>query len=63
LKQSKRLGIRSLKRWGELTHFVDDGDVPISNNWVENHIRRLRWEDRTGSSQAACVLANGRPRS
>jgi hypothetical protein len=21
----------SLERWGELTHFVDDGDVPISN--------------------------------
>ncbi|SEB19849.1 Transposase [Variovorax sp. YR216] len=31
----------SLKRWGELTHFVDDGDVPISNNWVENHIRPI----------------------
>lgn len=29
----------SLKRWSELTHFVNDGDVPISNNWVENHIR------------------------
>jgi hypothetical protein len=31
----------SLKRWGELTHFVDDGDVPISNNWVENQIRPI----------------------
>jgi len=31
----------SLKRWGELTHFVNDGDVPISNNWVENHIRPI----------------------
>jgi transposase len=31
----------SLNRWGELTHFVDDGDVPISNNWVENHIRPI----------------------
>ncbi len=29
----------SLKRWAELTRFLDDGDVPISNNWVENHIR------------------------
>jgi transposase len=26
----------SLKRWKQLTRFVDDGDVPISNNWVEN---------------------------
>lgn len=31
----------SLKRWGELTHFVNDGEVPISNNWVENHIRPI----------------------
>jgi len=31
----------SLKRWKELTHFVSDGDVPISNNWVENQIRPI----------------------
>ena len=31
----------SLKRWKELTHFVNDGDVPISNNWVENQIRPI----------------------
>jgi transposase len=31
----------SLKRWSELTRFVDDGDAPISNNWVENHIRPI----------------------
>jgi hypothetical protein len=33
-----------LKRWKELTHFVSDGEVPISNNWVENQIRPIaRW--------------------
>ena len=31
----------SLKRWRELTRFVDDADVPISNNWVENQIRPI----------------------
>ena len=31
----------SLKRWKELTHFLNDGDVPISNNWVENQIRPI----------------------
>ncbi len=31
----------SLKRWSELTRFAEDGDVPISNNWVENQIRQI----------------------
>jgi len=31
----------SLKRWAQLIRFVDDADVPISNNWVENHIRPI----------------------
>ncbi len=29
----------SLKRWGALTRYLDDGNVPIDNNWVENQIR------------------------
>ncbi len=29
----------SLKRWEALTRYVDDGRVPIDNNWVENQIR------------------------
>ncbi len=28
-----------LKRWGALTRYLDDGDLPIDNNWVENRIR------------------------
>jgi transposase len=31
----------SLKRWQALTRYIDDGDVPISNNWVENQIRPI----------------------
>ncbi|WP_226662950.1 IS66 family transposase [Microbulbifer aggregans] len=29
----------SLKRWQALTHYCDDGNVPIDNNHVENQIR------------------------
>jgi hypothetical protein len=30
-----------LRRGAELTHFVNDTNVPISNHWVENHIRPI----------------------
>ena len=29
----------SLKRWVALTHYLDDGQVSIDNNWCENQIR------------------------
>ena len=29
----------SLGRWKALTRYIDDGDLPIDNNWVENRIR------------------------
>jgi len=29
----------SLKRWEALTRYLDDGHVPIDNNWVENQVR------------------------
>src|SRR5690606_26545064 len=29
----------SLKRWAALTRYLDDGHLPIDNNWVENRIR------------------------
>ena len=28
----------SLRRWEALTRFVDDGRLPIDNNWIENQI-------------------------
>ena len=31
----------SLKRWKALTRFVDDGELPADNNWVENQIRPI----------------------
>ena len=29
----------SLKRWAALSRYLDDGSVPIDNNWAENQIR------------------------
>lgn len=29
----------SLKRWTALTRYLDDGAVPVDNNWIENQIR------------------------
>lgn len=31
----------SLKRWAALTRYIDDGQIPIDNNWVENQIRLI----------------------
>ena len=31
----------SLKRWAALVRFIDDGELPIDNNWVENQIRPI----------------------
>ena len=31
----------SLKRWVALTRFVQDGHLPIDNNWIENQIRPI----------------------
>ena len=29
----------SLKRWPALIRYLDNGDLPIDNNWVENQVR------------------------
>ena len=31
----------SLKRWGALTRYLDDGSLPADNNWIENQIRPI----------------------
>ncbi len=31
----------TLKRWVALTRFIEDGDLPIDNNWVKNQIRPI----------------------
>ena len=31
----------SLRRWQALTRFVDDGQLPVDNNWIENQIRPI----------------------
>jgi transposase len=31
----------SLRRWSALTRYLDDGDLPIDNNWLENRIRPI----------------------
>jgi transposase len=51
----------SLKRWEALTRYLDDGSVPLDNNWVENQIRpwaigRANWLF-AGSLRAGCRAA------
>ena len=31
----------SLRRWVALTRFLDDGQLPVDNNWIENQIRPI----------------------
>ena len=42
----------SLKRWGALTRFLDDGQLPIDNNWAENQIRPIA----VGRNNAKCIF-------
>ena len=48
----------SLKRWSALTRYLDDGNLPIDNNWVENRIRPIA----LGRSNANCAFMSIRPR-
>ena len=31
----------SLRRWRALTRFLQDGQLPVDNNWIENQIRPI----------------------
>jgi hypothetical protein len=31
----------SLRRWRALTRFVENGQLPVDNNWVENQMRPI----------------------
>lgn len=51
----------SLGRWGPLTRYLDDGDVPIDNNWPENRIRpialgRKNFAGRQRAGQRAAAI-------
>jgi hypothetical protein len=54
----------SLKRWAALSRYLDDGVVPIDNNWAKNQIRpwalgRKNWlfagSRRSGKRTAAIM--------
>ena len=42
----------SLRRWGALTRFVEDGQLLIDNNYIENQIRPIA----IGRNNAICAL-------
>ena len=55
----------SLKRWEALSRYLDDGAVPIDNNWAENQIRpwalgRKNWlfaGSLRGGKRAATIMS------
>jgi hypothetical protein len=40
LASAKAIGY-SLRRWPALTRYMDDGELPIDDNWLENRIRSI----------------------
>ncbi len=53
----------SLKRWEALTRYLDDGAVPIDNNWVETRSDPGRWGAAIGCLRVHCAVVNVRLRS
>jgi len=50
----------SLKRWQALSRYLDDGAVPIDNNWVENQIQPWAPGRNYAQSSIMCGCAAGR---
>ena len=50
----------TLKRWPALSRYLDDGNLPICNNWVENQMRPWALGARTGYLQVRCVVVSER---
>ena len=48
----------SLKRWTALTQFLDNGQLPIDNNWNENQIRPIAIGRNNGCSPAPYAQDN-----
>jgi len=48
----------SLKRWPALKRCLEDGAVPIDNNWVENQVRPWALDGKTCCLLAHCAAAN-----
>jgi hypothetical protein len=53
----------SLKRWAALSRDLNDGAVPIDNNWPRTRSDPGLLDARTGSSQGRYAAANGQRRS
>ena len=53
----------TLKRWPALSRYLDDGNLPICNNWVETRCVPGRWDVRTGYLQVRCVVVSERQTS
>jgi hypothetical protein len=36
-----KISVRTLQDWKALTRFLQDGQLPVDNNWIENQIRPI----------------------
>ena len=53
----------TLKRWPALSRYLDDGNLPICNNWVENQMRPWALGRKNGCLQVRCAVVSERQTS